>query len=767
MRVRGEFAIVVEWTAGTIQDIRNGWDHGEVSVERNAFSRARTFLSYTPTARWTALIASVLLAFIYLGLILIIALFADLLVYQGHIPAYTHIAPAQREAFTADWNSLPDTEREAATASLELRDPIMSKRVMGTDEIPMPVIELRWRAYVWRMLRDRVGIDAAKAYQIPPPEGSTISSADRIEELVRRSFQVGETLEDSRLHFGILSQVVRDGNHWTGPLLGWLASWNTWTWKAAGGQDANVRYLTGLFILTICLVLLRGLLLNLMNYTAALASLEAITRLRRAIYHHTYRLGTLAIRDLGPTEAVSLFTRHSESVHDGLRLWLTSTFRHPVLFALLLLLALTLHFWLAVTFIVFGLLVWLIGGQFLALSRQQSRIATRKAANRLVLLQESITMMRLVKCYIMELFNQGRVERQLAEYSKSSLKRFRSDSNSTPTFILLGSMGAVALLYIAGRIVLSEGFSVANLVTLTTLLVSLYFPVKAWLDSRRFMRRARESAATMFEFLDRKGEVPQDINAEFLPPLAKALEFADVSLREPGSGRMLLQNVNLSIGAGEKVCIVGPDDAEKHAFVYLIPRFLDPTGGEIRVDGKNIRWVTHESLRVQLAVVLQHNLVFNDTVANNIGCGDASYTLPQIIEAAKLAHAHQFISNLPNGYETPIGELGVSLRPGEQFRIALARAILRDPAILIIEEPHYAFDDDTKALVDDTLTRVMPNRTVIFLAHRATTIRKADRVILINQGRIEAQGDHRELLAEHQLYKHLHYLEFNAFADQV
>jgi ATP-binding cassette subfamily B protein len=160
-------------------------------------------------------------------------------------------------------------------------------------------------------------------------------------------------------------------------------------------------------------------------------------------------------------------------------------------------------------------------------------------------------------------------------------------------------------------------------------------------------------------------------------------------------------------------------------------------------------------------------LVFSDTVANNIGCGESSYDLPKIIEAAKIAHAHQFIQKLPKGYETPIGELGHSLNAGERYRIALARAILRDPALLIIEEPPIALDDDTKALLDDTYARVLPGRTTIFLPHRISTIRSCDRVFLLHNGRLEAAGEHRELLTQSELYRHLQYLEFNAFADEI
>src|SRR5437588_10841593 len=278
------------------------------------------------------------------------------------------------------------------------------------------------------------------------------------------------------------------------------------------------------------------------------------------------------------------------------------------------------------------------------------------------------------------------------------------------------------------------------------------------IEHRRLLRRARASAVALFEFLDRKGDVGQMVGAEFLAPLSKQIEFDEVSLREPGTSRMLLQGISLTIQAGQRVSLIGAEELEKHALVYLIPRFLDPTAGEIRIDNHNLRWVTLDSLRTQIAIVLQHNLVFNDTVANNIGCGDPSYNLPQIIEAAKVAHAHQFIQKLPQGYETHIGEMGHSLRSSEQFRIALARAILRDPALLIVEEPLTPLDEDTKSLLDDTFARILPGRTTLFLPHRLSTIRSCDRVFLLYNGKIEAAAEHRDLLTQSELYRHLQYM---------
>ncbi len=333
--------------------------------------------------------------------------------------------------------------------------------------------------------------------------------------------------------------------------------------------------------------------------------------------------------------------------------------------------------------------------------------------------------------------------------------------------MFLGLAAALVLLVVGGHVILQGQLSVTPTLVLATILVSLYWPAIAWLDTRRALRRSRESARTLFSFLDRHGGVGQAVEAEFLPPLARQLDFDKVNLKEPGTGRRLLRGVSLSIQAGQRVAIVGPDEMEKHALVYLLPRFLDPSGGEIRFDGKSIRWVTLDSLRAQIAIVLQHNLVFNDTVANNIGCGEPSYNLQRIIDAAKLAHAHQFIQKLPQGYEAAIGEMGHALTLGEKFRIALARAILRDPSLFIIEEPTTPLDDDNKAMIDDTFNRVLPGRTVIFLPHRLSTIRRCDRVFLLYQGQIEAAGEHRDLLANNELYRHLQYLEFNEFAGLV
>jgi ATP-binding cassette subfamily B protein len=807
-------------------------------VEREAFARAWRFLDYKPASKWLALTASVATGLLYVGLFLVLALFADLLVNSGRIPIFQNLPALERAEFLDLWNT------GLATADRKLRLEVMGIDSQTAGEVAAqpdlsrlaPVEqELAWRAEVYQVLADRVGLKAAT---LTLPDYGELSP--RMQEAFRASWKklpasdrggqlasvVGEeragalakadpaklSADDWTLawrshlwttlgqrsgaavayHYlqdrasragiaaapnpwladrGILSLVVRSQFHGFDrtfvPVLGQLAALFPWTWD--GGEAITPRfyyYPTVLLVAAAILALLRALLMYVANSEAASATIEATNRLRRAVYHHAYRMATMSFRAIGTSEAVGVFTRQLEAVHEGIYTWLTVAYREPVKLALLLIFALLLNVWLSLAFICFALLVWLVGGQVAAYFRSRERAAMRRAAEHLALLNESITLMRLVKIYLMELFNQARVERQLADYGEAQMHRYRGEAFYRPVLIFLGTLAAIGLLYLAGLVVLSGRLGVARAIILATVLASMYWPLVNWLEHLRFMRRGRQAAIPLFKFLDRRGEISQVAGAEFVPPLGDQLELDNVSLREPGTGKVLLSNVSVTIRAGERVALVGPDEMEKQAFIYLIPRLMDPDSGEIRIDRHNLRWVTLDSLRAQIALVLQRNLVFNDTVANNIGCGDSSFTLPRIIEAAKVAHAHQFIQKLPQGYETVIGEMGHHLNTGELYRLALARGILRDPALLIIEEPTALLDDDTKSLLDDTYARVLPNRTVIFLPHRVSTIRSCDRVFLLHKGQIEAAGDHREMLAQSELYRHLQYLEFNVFADQ-
>jgi ABC-type multidrug transport system fused ATPase/permease subunit len=722
-------------------------------VERSPYARAWDYLSYAPAAKWCAMLTAAGAGVCYVLLVLILGLFADLMVSRGRISGYSDLQHSERLQFQNDWNAMADDDRRAALHGLSERASAAELENLagpaGGDALPSPADSLRWRAYVGWVLQRRAGADAAAEYR---------RQAGAVDTAVASA-------PSDQVQLGALSLVLRTRHHPISRILGWLARWNPWMWRSAGLP--NRPYLAGLLVLAVVIAALRLALATGMHHFAARATLEAVTRLRRMLYHHANRLGSLTVVETGPSEALNIFTQSIEDVHAGVYAQLTTLIAEPVKFILLIAVALSIHLWLGFAFLCAALLIWIVGRQIATYFRRQGRLGARRAANQLALLQESVTMMRLIKGYLMELFNQARVERQLAEYAKAQTVRFRGEAIYRPLLICFGTLAAAVLLFVGGWIVLGGGLNAAGLFLMAVALASSYSPLDTWLAQHRLVKRSEDAAAELFAFLDRRGDVGQVAGAEFLKAMSDKLEFDRVSLREPRTGRMLLDNLTMTIPAGQRVAIVGAEAPEKYALVSLILRFLDPSSGEVRIDGRNLRWVTLDSLRSQIALILQQNLIFNDTVANNIGCGDPSFSIPQIIEAAKMAHAHNFIQRLPYGYETQIGDLGHSLGLGEQFRIAVARAILRDPAIIIVEEPKNSLNEDSIAMLDDAYDRVLPGRTVIFLPHRLSTLKMCDRVYLIHNGALEAEGEHRELLRESELYRHLHYLEYNMFAEQV
>ncbi len=666
------------------------------------------------------------------------------------LPAYHELPSADQQAFKKQWK-----EKADATWFRFLDFP--SERIQELTGDPEKLsegeLDLIWRVFlhlkytfskqgredygITKYLRERLNREAAASEEalVVLPEENTLANR------------------------GILSLVVR--THLQGHVVSWFLGFIA----VPLFYRTFLYYLTSLLVIAVVIACVRALLGFANLELAAAAAIEASTRMRRLVYHHTYRLGTLAIRELGPSEAVSIYARQVEAVHDGLYTWMTAYFREAIKAFLLLAFAVFVDRLLGLAFVFFAVLVWAIGGQLASYFQRKGRASANRAAEQLTLIRESLMLMRLVKVQLMELFNQARVERLLSSYATLQWRRYRGEAISVATLVFMGTLCILLLMFVAGLVVLQDQMGNSGVITLAATLVSLYFPLVMLRDAHRIVRRGREAAVAVFRFLDRPADIRAVADAQFLQPLSTSLEFDGVTLKEPGTNRLLLKDITLKINAGDKVGLIGVEESEKHAFVYLIPRFLDPTAGEIRVDDHKLRFVTLDSLRAQIAVVMQHNLVFHDTVANNINCGDKAYTQPQIIEAAKLAHAHNFIQKLPQGYETFIGELGHSLSVSQQFRIALARAILRDPALMIIEEPATLLDDDTKALIDDTYTRVLPGRTVIFLPHRISTIRTCDRLFLLHHGELEAAGSHRELLAKSPLYRHLHYLEFNEIAE--
>jgi ABC-type multidrug transport system fused ATPase/permease subunit len=496
------------------------------------------------------------------------------------------------------------------------------------------------------------------------------------------------------------------------------------------------------------------------------ASGEAVSGLRRQVHRQIYRLGRSALPNEGIGPVMNLFTREVNDVRDALIADLDGFVRLPLLGVGLAAMALVLS--LPVTIFLASLVIfcYLVARPVVRATRIQADAATREAALQLCLLQEDLGIVRTVRVYGMEAVDKDRFDAHLGAYQQADSRRARGESAVGPTLVLLAGIALILGLGLIGYAVLGRADSPTSLAAGLVIVIAL--AGIAWLirrgnEIRGIIRRAERSGSTVFEYLDRKPELLMAPGAQFLAPLKDRITFENVTLEDP-HGRAILSSLSTEMKAGSRVAILGLDEGAKRALACLIPRLIDPTVGRVRIDGTDLKDVTLESIRAQVATVFQSDLIFSDTVFANIGLGDPSYGLPRVVEAAKVAHVHHVIQELADGYDTIVGPLGQFLGIDEQYRIALARAWLHDPSIAIIEEPVAALEDDIKPLVDDTIDRLSQGRTLIFLPHRLSTIRKCDQVIVLNAGRIEDQGTPRDLQSRSKLFRHIQYVEFNQFA---
>jgi len=287
----------------------------------------------------------------------------------------------------------------------------------------------------------------------------------------------------------------------------------------------------------------------------------------------------------------------------------------------------------------------------------------------------------------------------------------------------------------------------------------LYRPIKGLSSLHLSLQQARAAADRLLEIFDSQPAVRNAPGAVALTGVRQAISFKNVSFRY--GEELILKEINLEVPCGTRLAIVGSSGAGKTTLVNLLPRFYDPTEGQILIDGCDLRTMTQESIRQQIGLVTQETFLFNDTVANNIAYGKPTATRAEIIAAARRAHAHEFVEQMPQGYDTLVGDNGVRLSGGQRQRVAIARALLKDPPILILDEATSALDSESERAVQAAMEELMEGRTVFVIAHRLSTVQRADRIIVLEQGRIVESGVHSELLQKGGIYKRLYDLQFS------
>ena len=394
--------------------------------------------------------------------------------------------------------------------------------------------------------------------------------------------------------------------------------------------------------------------------------------------------------------------------------------------------------------------------------RRTTRRGQDKLADIQNILHETITGNRIVKAFSMEAWELARFRKAARRLFRANLRSVAAAAISSPLMDIFGAI-AIVLLLLFGREQIVHGWMTPGIfVAFIIAGFKLYDPVRKFAQFHNNFQQALGASSEIFKFMDVSDEVQEKPNAPGLPPFSRKIAFTDVSFcyESDGVQREVLRNINLEVNAGEILALVGSSGAGKSTLVSLIPRFFDVTSGKITIDEKDVRDVSLSSIRSQIGVVTQETVLFNETLRNNIAYGQPSISQAAIEAAARAALAHDFIMELPAGYDTVIGEKGVRLSGGERQRIAIARALLKNAPILILDEATSALDSESEALVQSALQNLMTGRTVVVIAHRLSTVRRADRIVVIENGAIADIGSHEELVQKLGTYRRLYDLQF-------
>jgi subfamily B ATP-binding cassette protein MsbA len=396
------------------------------------------------------------------------------------------------------------------------------------------------------------------------------------------------------------------------------------------------------------------------------------------------------------------------------------------------------------------------------------RTTTRRGQDKLAeiqnILQETITGVRIVKAFGMEVWETRRFHEAARRLFRANLRSVSAAAVSSPMMDIFGAAG-MAVIILIGREYIKRGHMTEGIfVTFMVAVFKLYDPVRKFGQFNNNFQQAIGASSAIFQFLEADGDIHETPNPIKLPPFHQGIRFEHVYFSYESAGpedeRPVLHDIDLEVRPGEVLAIVGSSGSGKTTLVHLLPRFFDVTRGRILVDNYDVRDLSIASLRSQIAIVTQDTILFNDTVRNNIAYGRPEVSRVTVEDAARAALAHDFIMTLPNGYETMIGERGLRLSGGERQRLSIARAILKNAPILILDEATSALDTESESLVQSALQNLITGRTVFVIAHRLSTVRRADRILVLEGGMITDEGTHERLMGHTGTYRRLYDLQF-------
>jgi len=490
------------------------------------------------------------------------------------------------------------------------------------------------------------------------------------------------------------------------------------------------------------------------------AAIDVEVRLKYDIHSQAFRLGGNEPVGLTRSRPEVLFTDRVEQIRVGVAHWFRAIPRSIATLITLLVVACLINTLQTFLFVLLAVGVW----RFFVWRKERVDERLRswrdRANHRLDIMLEDLRMTPLASAHSLDSTPGQPFDEHLRHYRDAALQLGFSRTTMASSMMLVGLLAGGVMLFVAG---LATTTTVWGAATLAVALCCAWFPAQRLYRLKRVVASLKKPCEEVLAYLDRDPDVVQIASAQPLDPVKKVVQLDKLTMADH-AGQKLLDQLTLSIPAMANIGVLATDDRAPMALAGLFVRYYDPAAGRILYDTHDIRNVTLRSLRKQAAFVAREGLLFTGAVADNIRCGNEQYSTTSVTEAAKIASADEFISQLPQGYSTVVGEQGRPLNKSEAFRIALARAVIRNPSLLIIEEPETPGDGE---VIDTALRNVSANRTLIILPNRLNTLRLLDQVILIHQGRIHAQGKHLELLQNNELYRHLIYLRFNVHQGEV